>query len=817
MTQLFTERLPWLFRFGLLCCLVGEACGQDDSESARPEVETTVTMTPGGSLRFVPGHWGLIESQIRNSGDSQQTVRSLAWFDDDPSLQFGRDAIVPPHSVRRTWFTVRAPAGSATVKSLDITFGQHFKDPNAPLAEKQGDSRAVVNPRSRPRALWVGDGDDAEVRFSDLVKNARDQILPGLVVLKIPGEPLPPVEAAWDIADAVILTGDRIGHDGLAQSALLGWVRRGGRLWIPLDLIEPEIIQDMLGDRLQLDVIGRTSLNQFQVVSTRGTPPAAEQETVVETPIDLVRVAVDGAEVTHTLNGWPAGIELQFGRGQVMITTASLSAWVVHPRELVDQSQARKDGRAHVTPAATELFQAVFGKVRNSPIEESAIEEYVSSRVGYQTPSRGLIGGLLGGFITLAVLVMRILRGRDKAGWILGLIPVLSIGAAAILIVFGSASRSAPPGQQVFQFIESESGSSDVVVSGAMAIYSDSDFSPRLGTRTGAEFLPDRRGMLDARWRMTRSDLNAWNTEGVEFRPGVRIAQFQSRTAFDRPMRASGTFTADGFSGRLESPLSSGAEDALVASRTQVTLPVGISADGDVVPGGSILPPGEFIAESVVSAEQTRRQNMMRELFRTESRNSPVVTRPSLLFWSPALDLQSGDLDEEQTVGSALVMLPIELERPAAGTPLTIPAPFISYRSVPKSRSLATPAFFSNSLGTWTEYPRAGQINLHFQLPPELLPLEAESAMLTFKVTASSRDVLVTGVDPSTPAGDFTSPVGVKTVELDQSQFELTPSGAIPIEFSIGEATDESDPDAQLQDRYWKMDWVQFEFHGRTK
>lgn len=814
-TILNSEKLFWLFLLGASVCFGRSVTGQDVPESNESANPISLEVTPSGSMRYVPGHWGLMESQIRNEGDTQETVRCLAWFDTEPSLQFGREVTLPAQSVRRTWFTVRAPDGDSSIRSMDLSFGQSSVDGSA--GAQQTDTRNLVVPRSRPRVLFVTDGDSKEIHAFDLVSAGRTLALPGMLLMSVPSRRLPPVEAAWDIADAVILTGDRIGRDELAKSALMGWVRRGGSLWIPLDLIDPGIVQDLLSDRLQLDVVGRTSLNQIQLKSVNAATQAPVPELVVETPVDLVRVAANGAEVSHTVDGWPAAIHLQYGRGLVTITTVGLGGWIAMPPELVDQSLVTADNSIRFTPAAAELYQTVFGRLQSDPFEPESLEAYVSSRIGYETPPRSIVGWLLGGYVVLALLLMRTLRRLDRSGWILGAVPALSIAAATTLIVLGSMSRSEPPGQQVVQIIESESGRSELTVSGTMAFYSDQDFTPELGTKTGAAFLPDRRGMQNARWRLIRTDLNNWHTEGVQFRPGVRIAHFNSRLPVDRPLRAAGTFNANGFTGRLESPFDIAAEDALVAARTYVTLPVNITDNGTMQSAGNVLPPGEFLNESVVSAEQTRRQDMLRELFRVEGRSSPVVTRPSLLFWAPPLDIQTGELDGAAADGAALFTLPVEIERPDAGARFTVPPPFISYRAVPKADSRAIPAFFSNPLGTWTEYPRAGDITLRFQLPSELLPLEAEGATLTLKISASSRQLLVYGSDLSTPAGDFTSPVGVREVDLEQSQIELTEDGQIDVLLSIGEATDEADSDAPIQDRYWKMDWVQLEFHGRTK
>lgn len=803
----------------VLCVFVGPVFGQDDAKSvpARPS-HIDFQVTAAGSQRYAPGHWGLLESQVRNSGDSLETVRGLAWFDTDPALQFGRDVIVPPQSVRRSWFLVRGPDADSSVRSMELTYGLAAATPGEePAGTQETTSKGLFVPRSRPRVLFVNDTGPEEVQAYDLISSVRQQASPQMLLLDVPTRRLPPVEEAWDIADAVILTGDRIAHDTLAQTALLGWVRRGGSLWIPLDLIDHRIVQEMFADRLKLDVINRSSLNQFQIVPTAGSAEAPSPELLVETPVDLVRVVVDGAEVSHTIDGWPAAFHLQFGRGHVTFTAIGAGGLFVQPHQFVDQSLVAPGEGIRFTNAASSVFQRVFGRVRTESFSAETLDQYVTSRIGYETPQRSIVGLLLGLHVVLSLVVMRVLHRRDRPGWVLWSCPVLAIVAAGLLVGAGSASRSAPPGQQIFQFVEAETGRSVATVEGTLAVYSDVDFSPRLGTETGAVFVPDRRAMQQARWRLIRSDLNRWHSEGIQLRPGVRTAPFKSRITLDRPLRAVGTLDANGLSGYLESPLALAPQDALIASRTHVTLPVDITADGRIETSGAVLPPGQFLNASVVSAEQTRRQEVLREMFRADGRSSLNVTRPSLLFWTRPLDLKSGDLDAEAADGAALFMLPLEVIRPPAGSAVRVPSPLITYRAVPTAGSHATPAFFSNSQGTWSEYPRAGTITLLFQLPTELLPLEADSAVVTLKITAASRDVTVRGVSRADAAGEFSSPVGVREVKLDSAQFDVNETGGIPIQVSVGAAASESDADAPMQDRYWKMDWVQFEFRGRTR
>ncbi len=803
---------------GMLTGVTFPVAGQV-ADVAAQKTAPQLNVTGSGSQRYVPGHWGIVNARVTNPGN-ETSVRCLSWFEGDPALQSGRDISVPRESIRHTWFSVIAPAADRSAKSLELAFGQTSADGDdiaAPASRAmETETRGMIVPASRPRVLYVNDGEPAEIEALDLLSAARSRVASGLVILGVTSKQLPPVEEAWDIADVVILSGDRIDHDSQAQAALLAWVRRGGRMWIPLELIDPDIVSDLLSDRLQMDVVNRTSLTSVHVVSESSRAEAMELD--LERPVEFVRVVVQGARVTHHVDGWPAAFDVPFGRGRVTITTLGLPGWIVKADNLVNQSLASPGNILEYTPAAASLFSPIFSTVATEPFKAAVLDEYVTSRIGYQTPARSTITWLLGLHAALCLVVAGLLHRTGRPGWTMCAFPLLGGITAAVLIVAGSSSRSQPPGQQTVQIIESEAGRSELAVSGALAFYSDADTTPSLGTESGAVFLPDRRGMEHARWRLIRSDLNHWQLQNVEFRPGVRTAQFSSRVTTDKPVRMTGTFGADGFSGRLETPFELEPEDALIAHRTHVTLPVRVTQDGRVEPAGGVLPPSEYLSESVINEEQTRRQRLYRELFRTDGRFKRIVTRPTLLFWTQPLDLKSGELDAEPPDGSALFIVPVEIQRPPVGTTVRIPAPFIHYRAIPSSGNSATPAFFSNSMGTWSDYPRASRITLRFQLPTELLPLAAEHATLSLKITAPLRDVTIQAVvgNRAPQIARYTSPVGVREIEVDESLIELDSAGGLRLTISVGDVASASDDSAPVQDRYWKVDWLQLEFYGRT-
>ena len=271
MTKPPIRLLHCLCLIGLLTIAARPVAGQ---VADTPSQATTprLNVTGGGVQRYVPGYWGIVNAHVTNPGN-ETSVRCLSWFEGDPALQFGREISVPRESIRYTWFSVIAPAADRSTKSLELAFGRNSAnagdgDSTASVTQETA-TRGMIVPVSRPRVLHINDGEPAEIETFDLLSAARSRVATGLVTLGVSSKRLPPVEEAWDIADIVILSGDRIAGDSHAQAALLAWVRRGGRMWIPLDLIDPGIVSDLLSDRLQMDVVNRTSLTSIRVGNVR--------------------------------------------------------------------------------------------------------------------------------------------------------------------------------------------------------------------------------------------------------------------------------------------------------------------------------------------------------------------------------------------------------------------------------------------------------------------------------------------------------------------------------------------------------------------
>src|SRR5262249_52957004 len=133
-----------------------------------------------------------------------------------------------------------------------------------------------------------------------------------------------------------------------------------------------------------------------------------------------------------------------------------------------------------------------------------------------------------------------------------------------------------------------------------------------------------------------------------------------------------------------------------------------------------ILPHGQFLAGTVLSDRQQRRQEVYRELLKGPIAGR-LAGRSALLTWARPADLHFMLAPEARTTGSALLVVPLRWERPAPGERITIPGPLLAWQQV-----LPT-----GPIRPTLEASQPAAMHLRFQLPAVALPLEVERARLT--------------------------------------------------------------------------------------
>ncbi len=812
------------FGFALLGMLATCATAASQTPDSRPEISS---LGPAGGQSSMTTTYGALGFRLWNPRNQELQARILTFYDGASGKQYGCDVWAPPNAMRWSWFcmgpTEHPPTNSQIVlKSV--------------LLERAGDKQQLlrsVNDQPLITSLTafeghdqittlmtdtdVSDGLQRPVSPQELIRAAELREL--LQVIRhdsglssrlntVRQQFLLPVPEAYEGIDQFVLASDRISADPDGRRALREWLERGGRLWIPLDLVQQKTVTDLLGDILNFQVIDRTSLMAVRFERGPGNPYLEKPETLkFDQPIDFVRVLAPEQQVFYTVDGWPAAFLTEVGRGRVLFTTLSGRAWT-RPRERTDP------------PARYQEFP--FLPISRSPLEflareillrperplftEADLRPYISSQISYPVVSRAIVLVVFG-MLFLGLALASIVFGKrgllEHMAW-LG--PTLAVGATAVFFLLGERSRSeVPPTMVVAQIVNAEPGTGDAQASGLIGVFQPGrEPSTVIGAQDGGQFDLDVSDLEGTVLRRVQTDVDRWHWENLELPTGVRLAPFKQTLPIHEPMKAAVRFGPKGMEGHVESGPFHQLEDVLLAAPGRHALPVSINADGSLRPDGAdSLESGHLLTSSLLSDSQRYRQSLYEKLFAVPQPRY-LASRSMLLAWAEPLDMHFTLVEGARTTGTALLTIPLQFERTPPNTPVVVPGTFVECLKVSGDGRLAQPA-------TAARFP--ANVKLHFQLPASVLPMTVENARLTVKLQTPLREVVISGfVDGAlVPLRRMTSPIGTEKIEItDPRMLQLDPRGALYVNIEVGDARSDVEQDL------WRLEWATLEVHGRT-
>jgi len=155
-------------------------------------------------------------------------------------------------------------------------------------------------------------------------------------------------------------------------------------------------------------------------------------------------------------------------------------------------------------------------------------------------------------------------------------------------------------------------------------------------------------------------------------------------------------------------------------------------------------------------------------------------------------------------------MIPLRLERPAAGDKVTVPGPLVACRRVMDAGEVP-PALES----------REGvNEHLRFQLPAEVLPFRVERVRLIARINAPGRRVVIAGRAPGGGGVDIFSadgPLGDVRVDVADERFLPDARGGLHVDLSVGDLPTKGGPagpaGAAGVDK-WTIDYLELEVAG---
>ena len=807
-------RFRWLILAGLLT---------PAAATAQPALSLDGGYAAGARTTVTEG-WTTLEFTVTNRTDVDRRALVLAFYDNRLDVQYGREVWVPARARITSWLPIGAAPEQKPTNAREIQLRlQDITDAkdelSLPAADQKGKPRPVRYRKRDLTTMLVLDPDpDDDLRpgvlppaeslgqetftMAQVFRSASNA--PATVDHRLPDD-LPGWAKAYDGIDQVILASRGIGRNPAGLAALRQWVEHGGKLWIMLDQVETDAVAAILGEAFDFHIAGRVGLTNFQVEEEQ-TAVVRSKPQAHEKPVDFVRVVLPEKEnVPLRLGGWPVWFTRPVGRGKVLLTTLGPRAWY---RPRTDKDSRSPYAEFPRLPVWQESLLEVANELAVQPAEGypvAEIERMLTQDVGYSVVSRQTIALVFGGFLLAAVGLAALVRGRRRPEWLGWLGPLVAFGAGGLLVIAGEASRrAAPPTVAFVQIVDAVSGTDEAAVRGMLAVYRPDSGAADFAAADGGFFDLDMKGIEGQTRRMIFRDLDAWRWHNLALPAGVRVAPFQFTAKTPQPVVARARFTQNGLEGELVAePFKNLADPIVTAHGKRRNLGVRLEADGKFsLAGADALPEGQYIAGTLLSDVQQRRQEVLRKLLKRPA-IEPRDSRHFLHVWADATPAPFGLAEEPRITGTALLSVPLQIDRPAPSTRITVPGAFVPLREIINDR-----------LAHATYQAKANaDLHLRFQLPAAVLPLTLERARLSAKIDARGRRVilssLVDGAAEEIYRGD--NPLGPFEVEIaDVRLLKLDKDGGLHMNLKI-----QSPPQTQPAGE-WVIEYIELEVMGQT-
>lgn len=799
--------------------------------------------------RPTPGSLLTLRVQVSNASGQLQSALVLARIDQRPDLQAAAEIHVPAGSNRTVDLRLQLPGTlaadsrfevSVSVNSLEAGQRVLLSVKDQPIIDSlmlRVDSdkvvtAAILEHEPAPAPEWFWPTPPPSMPY-ELTIAARVDAELSRRTLSIGHDALPTQMADWAGLNAIVIARDDPLRDAAFATSMSQWLASGGRLWIMLDRVSDRYLQEFLTDGQSCKTIDDIELNEFVVDTNFAMPISIEDRTIaVEQPLHLRRVVQTGGTVSHLIDGFPAAVWFDVGKGRVLVTTLEARAWV-KPRESKRSQDPTQDSNFQMRNWAQNLadqfyasrdavspLQSAGSPVQNaaSPVQKAEIE-YPIKHIGNPIPDRRFVMAVLftfGGLLCIAGLICWKTSRMVQLGWI---IPVISIGACVpILVAAQRLRRDLVDTSAHLQVIEVLPGSrviagtqwttSYLAGSNSSSLFADGDATVRW---------PTAGQQLDLR-RWLWTDYQRWQLSSSGWPHGIwRIdAQFNLPP---RPLDVIARVDQSGLNIELPKEMGETLQDAVLYytpgdAAICRDVPLGRSVG---VPDDQLTLQSSWLGDSIVSDEQSRRGDVYRHLFTSDSEHR-FPSYPALLGWTdlwPSPIKWDGEREER---GAALVILPVKLLPVPSGTSVYVPHTLISVETplIGQSRSNA----YSNSTGRWRgETTLAMSVPIRFQLPPQVCPIEVSEIVCELQLRAPQRQVTVTSssAKASGPIAVLRSPLAAQRFRItDPAILDDARDGAFDLTIDVSDRIDRSTDEFGSQVGPWQIDYFRVSARGQV-
>jgi hypothetical protein len=196
---------------------------------------------------------------------------------------------------------------------------------------------------------------------------------------------------------------------------------------------------------------------------------------------------------------------------------------------------------------------------------------------------------------------------------------------------------------------------------------------------------------------------------------------------------------------------------------------------------------------------------------------------PQLLFWTDPWDLGFRFGEARRELGSALVSVPIQFERPPTGTEMLIPSPLLPYHATFGPDDEAPSGLFDNRHRAWLEKCWPTFTWLRFQIPKVLLPVQIQSGRMVLRVTGPVGKLEIAGArqKQTVPLKTWIDPVGTLTWEFTQNELtELLADGGLLLRVAGGDPDrpELTNGDLKHGDKtnFWQIESLTLDLRAKT-
>ena len=777
-------------------------------------------LLPTGGRTTLTETWGTLQFDVTNRNATPREARVVVYFVDQPAVRYSRDVWVPARSTISSTLALGPAPLQIYPNGCELHALLYDRTDGAdklilPATEEKVRSRLV---RHRPRVpmtamivdaaidpknpLAIVDPVPATTEAIQLVHIVRGAAAQPDNLLVLSDGALPQTPEVLEGVDHIVLAGNRMLSDPVGLKGLRQWIQQGGRLWVMLDRVDPRIVDALIGDDAPFEIIDRVGLTTVQFHPPRATP-GKQVERRHEMPIDLVRVLPsDIDQVLIGVNDWPAAFVRSVGRGRIVFTTLGARGWY-RPRQ-PKEAPSRYDRLPNLPigeNSTDELVIELFPRDALHPFTTEDLRPLLIDEIGYSIMSQRTAIAVLGAFLLALVgigVAIRRTRRPELVGW---LAPAAAVGIGIVFLIWTTNSRRAiPPTTATVAIADAVPGSHDVAVSGLFAVYQPVSGPALVSSDAGAILNLDAEGLEGQSRVRVQSDAERWRWDDLSLPAGVRTGQFKY-TARTGPLAAKAQFGPQGIAGTLTANGFHNWSDALISSRNRGFLNVQVGSDGKFTSStADSLPNGQFIAGAILTDKQQRRQAAYSKLLGAATPRH-VEGKDVLLVWCEPKDPPFVVPPGGRSIAATLLTIPLEFERTAAGSEVTIPAAFISNRRV----DVGGKATLESNLAT--------DMTLRFQLPQSVLPLRMERATFHLHMRAASRRVQVFSVaNNQVELLDVESPVEPIAIEIAGDQIpQVDAQGGFQLRLKISNVGTE-----QLSNP-WRIEALGVDVTGRTE